>query len=85
MQFLWWVFIGLIVGWQTGKLMKEYGHGLLIDFFMGAAGAVAGGFIMRSTAPPILGGLVLPTLAALAGAAGFTAVAAMASGRKRYA
>ena len=85
MQFLWWIFVGLIAGWQTGKFMHDFGHGLLMDLFMGAAGGAAGGFIMRSAAPHILRGLVLPTLGALAGAAVFTFVAAMASGRKRYA
>ena len=43
---IWWVIVGLIAGWLTGKLMSGGGYGPLMDIIIGILGAMAGGFIM---------------------------------------
>lgn len=45
---LWWIIIGLIAGFITGKIMKGSGYGVLGDIIVGIVGAVVGGFIMRA-------------------------------------
>jgi len=45
---LWWIIVGLIAGWITGKIMKGTGYGALMDIVVGIVGAIIGGFIMRS-------------------------------------
>ena len=46
MYILWWIIVGLIAGWLTGKLMKGSGYGALMDIVVGIVGAVIGGFVM---------------------------------------
>jgi uncharacterized membrane protein YeaQ/YmgE (transglycosylase-associated protein family) len=43
-----WITVGLVVGWLSGRALKGYGYGPLMDLGMGACGAVAGGFLMQS-------------------------------------
>lgn len=84
MQFLLWIVVGLFAGWATGKNMRGYGYGPLIDVAMGVAGGVAGGFIMHTT---VFAGHALifsTTLAAILGAILLTAFIGVASGKKRY-
>jgi uncharacterized membrane protein YeaQ/YmgE (transglycosylase-associated protein family) len=82
MQFLLWIIVGLFAGWMTGKNMRGYGYGPLIDITMGIAGGVAGGFIMRSAGFP---GIFGTTLVAILGAILLTASVGVASGKERYA
>ena len=42
---IWWIIIGLIAGWLTGKLMKGSGFGFIMDMVVGLVGALVGGFI----------------------------------------
>jgi len=48
MAILWWIIVGLIAGYVTGKLMKGSGYGALMDIVVGIVGAIIGGFIMRA-------------------------------------
>src|SRR5437879_13538336 len=48
MYLLAWVFVGAVVGWGAGRALQGDGYGVIMDLLMGAAGAVAGGFLMRS-------------------------------------
>ena len=48
MYILWWIIVGLIAGWLTGKLMKGSGYGAMMDIVVGIIGAVIGGWIMRA-------------------------------------
>ena len=48
MHILWWIIVGLIAGWATGKIMKGSGYVALADILLGIAGALVGGFIMRA-------------------------------------
>ena len=40
-----WIFIGIVAGWLTGKLMKGSGFGFFMDMVVGLIGAVIGGFL----------------------------------------
>ncbi len=85
MRFLLWNIVGLFAGWITGKNMRGYGYGPLIDMAMGVAGGVAGGFIMRSAVFPAHTLTISTTLAAILGAILLTTFIGVASGKKRYA
>jgi uncharacterized membrane protein YeaQ/YmgE (transglycosylase-associated protein family) len=39
---LWWIIVGVIAGFITGKIMKGSGYGVLV----GIIGGIVGGFIM---------------------------------------
>ena len=42
---LYWIMIGIIAGWLTGKLMRGAGYGILMDLVLGLVGAVIGGWL----------------------------------------
>lgn len=44
---LWWIVVGLIAGWATGKIMGSR-RGYLTDILVGILGALIGGWIMRA-------------------------------------
>ena len=46
MTWLWWIIVGLIAGWATGRIMKGSGYGPIMDIVLGIVGAVIGGWIM---------------------------------------
>jgi uncharacterized membrane protein YeaQ/YmgE (transglycosylase-associated protein family) len=85
MQFLLWIIVGLAGGWMTGKNMRGYGYGPLIDITMGIAGGVTGGFIVASAGFPDHGGIFGATLGAILGAILLTLFMGVATGKKRYA
>jgi len=74
MHILWWIIVGLIAGWLTGKIMKGTGYGVIGDIILGILGAVIGGFIMRQLGFAGQGGLIYTILVALGGAVVLTAV-----------
>lgn len=65
---LWWVIVGLIAGWATGKIMHGPGHGAIMDIVIGIAGAVVGGWIMRAIGFAGHGGIIYTILVAIGGA-----------------
>ena len=68
MFILWWIIVGLVAGFLTGKLMKGSGFGPIMDIVVGIVGAVVGGFIMRSLGFADQGGLLYTILVAVVGA-----------------
>ncbi len=67
MTWLWWIIVGLIAGWATGRIMKGSGYGPIMDIVLGIVGAVIGGWIM--TALGIGGGgLIWTIIVAIIGA-----------------
>lgn len=66
--FLWWIIVGLIAGWLTGKLMKGGGYGVLMDIIVGIAGALIGGFLMSRLGFAGSGGLIYTVVVAVIGA-----------------
>lgn len=45
MSILWWIVIGVVAGWITGKIMRGEGYGFWADMLLGIAGALLGGFV----------------------------------------
>jgi len=67
MYLLWWIIVGLIAGWATGKIMKGGGYGVGMDIEIGMVGAIIGGFIMRLAGFSSEGGLIYTILVAILG------------------
>ncbi len=66
--FIWWIIVGLIAGWLTGKIMSGGGYGPLMDIIIGILGALAGGFIMSRLGFAGSGGLIYTIIVAVIGA-----------------
>lgn len=65
MYLLWWIIVGLVAGWATGKIMKGAGYGVLMDIVIGIVGALIGGFVMRLAGFSAAGGLIYTILVAI--------------------
>lgn len=83
MHFLWWVIVGLIAGWATGKIMRGSGYGPLMDIVMGVAGAIVGGWIMRALGFTGEGGTIYTVLVAIGGAIVLTLIYRLITGSGR--
>jgi uncharacterized membrane protein YeaQ/YmgE (transglycosylase-associated protein family) len=68
MYIVWWIIVGLIAGWATGKIMKGSGYGVLMDIGLGIVGALVGGMIMSVLGFSSSGGLIPTILVAILGA-----------------
>ncbi len=83
MFILWWIIVGLIAGFVTGKLMKGSGFGTLMDIVVGIVGAIIGGFIMRSLGFAGHGGLIYTILVAIGGAVLLTLLIRLATDSRK--
>ena len=45
MYFLWYIIIGIVAGFISGKLMRGGGFGLLVNLLVGVVGGVLGGWV----------------------------------------
>ena len=81
-SFLWWIVVGLIAGWATGKIMGGSGRGFLMDIVIGIAGALLGGWIMRSVGFAGSGGLIYTILVAIGGAVVLTFLYRLITGNR---
>jgi uncharacterized membrane protein YeaQ/YmgE (transglycosylase-associated protein family) len=79
MPLLWWILVGLVTGWSTGKAMKGNGYGPLVGVAMGICGAVAGGLLIESTG---YRRTIAGTLVAMIGAVLVTLLAGFVNGRR---
>ena len=68
MHILWWIVVGLIAGWATGKIMKGSGFGFWVDMLLGIAGALVGGFIAGHLGFSASGGIIYTLVIAILGA-----------------
>lgn len=68
MHFIWWILVGLIAGWLTGKVMKGGGYGFFVDIVLGIIGAIVGGYVARFLGISPAGGLIYTILIATGGA-----------------
>jgi uncharacterized membrane protein YeaQ/YmgE (transglycosylase-associated protein family) len=82
MFILWWIIVGLIAGFITGKIMKGSGYGVVGDIIVGIIGAVIGGFIMRSLGHSDSGGLIYTIVVAVIGAVILTLILRLISGKR---
>ncbi len=67
-RILWWIVVGLVAGWATGKIMRGGGYGTAMDIVIGIAGALVGGWIMHLMGFSREGGLIYTILVAIGGA-----------------
>jgi uncharacterized membrane protein YeaQ/YmgE (transglycosylase-associated protein family) len=82
MNFLWWLIVGLIAGWLTGKIMRGSGYGVLMDIIVGIVGAFIGGYIMRALGFAGSGGTIYTIFVAVIGAVALTFVLRLISGNR---
>jgi uncharacterized membrane protein YeaQ/YmgE (transglycosylase-associated protein family) len=68
MGVIWWLIVGLIAGWLTGKIMGSPGKGALMDIIIGLIGALVGGFLMQLLGFRGEGGMIYTILVAVLGA-----------------
>ncbi len=71
---LYWIIVGLIAGWATGKIMKGSGYGVLMDILLGIIGGIVGGWIMSLLGFSTSGGLLPSILVAILGAVVLVAI-----------
>ena len=79
---IWWIIVGLIAGWITGKIMKGGGYGALMDIILGIVGAIIGGYLMRLVGFSGSGGMIYTIIVAVIGAVILTWVVRMVMGNK---
>jgi uncharacterized membrane protein YeaQ/YmgE (transglycosylase-associated protein family) len=64
---IWWVVVGLIAGWASGKIMKGGGYGVIADILLGIVGGFVGGWVVGQLGIGG-GGLIWSILVAILGA-----------------
>lgn len=64
---IWWIIVGLIAGWATGKIMKGSGYGPIMDIVLGIVGGIIGGWIVNALGLGG-GGLIWSIIVAIIGA-----------------
>ena len=79
---VWWIIVGLIAGWATGKLMRGAGYGAVMDIIIGIIGAVVGGWIMQALGFSGQGGMIYTILVAIGGAVLLTWIVRMITGSR---
>lgn len=82
MFIIWWIIVGLIAGWATGKIMRGSGYGALTDILLGIAGALVGGWIMRAVGFAGRGGIIYTVLVAIGGAIVLTWIFRLLTGHR---
>ncbi len=82
MHILWWIIVGLIAGWATGKIMRGEGYGTLVDIIVGIVGAVIGGWIMSALGFSSSGGTIYTILVAILGAVILTWIIRLITGNR---
>ena len=81
MRFFYFILVGLIAGWLTGKLTRGKGFGLFANLFLGLVGAVIGGWIFQRL-DIHFGGFIGSLAAATVGAVVLVSLAQMFAGGK---
>jgi uncharacterized membrane protein YeaQ/YmgE (transglycosylase-associated protein family) len=82
MHLLWWILVGLVAGWATGKIMRGSGYGVFLDIVIGIVGAIIGGGIMRGLGFAAQGGTIYTILVAIGGAVLLTTLIRLVTARR---
>lgn len=82
MYIVWWIVVGLIAGFLTGKIMKGTGYGPVLDIVIGVVGALIGGYIMQALGYAGQGGLLYTILVAILGACLLVYLVRLITGRR---
>ena len=77
---IWWIIVGLIAGWATGKIMRGRGFGTIWDIIVGIIGALIGGAIMQAVGFAGQGGMLYTILVAIGGAVLLTWIVRLIAG-----
>jgi uncharacterized membrane protein YeaQ/YmgE (transglycosylase-associated protein family) len=82
---LFWIILGLIAGWLTGKIMKGSGFGFLMDMVVGVVGALIGGFLSSHLGLGGVGqhGLIVSIIIAVVGAIILTWIVRLVTGGRK--
>ncbi len=62
------IFVGIIAGWLTGKIMKGSGYGIIGDLVLGLIGGIIGGWLLGALGFGASGGLIASILVSILGA-----------------
>ena len=81
MYIIWWIIVGLIAGWATGKIMRGRGYGVVMDIVIGIIGAVIGGWIMTMIGIAVVG-VIGTILVAILGAIILTVIVRALAGSR---
>jgi uncharacterized membrane protein YeaQ/YmgE (transglycosylase-associated protein family) len=68
MHWLWFLVVGVLAGWLSGKLTRGRGFGQIGDLVVGPLGALVGGFLARLhgvVSVGVIGSLVSATAGAI--------------------
>lgn len=79
---IWWIIVGLIAGWLTGKLMKGSGYGALMDIIVGIIGALIGGFLANHLGFGGPHGITMSIIIAIIGAVVLTLIIRLITGSR---
>jgi len=82
MTILWWIIVGLVAGWATGKIMGGAGYGFIMDIVVGIIGALIGGFVMSRLGLAASGGMIYTIIVAIFGAIILTLIVRLITGKK---
>ena len=63
MNFIWFILIGIFIGFVAGKIMRGRGFGMLGDLLLGIIGGVLGGWIFNATS--LIGSLISSLVGAI--------------------
>jgi uncharacterized membrane protein YeaQ/YmgE (transglycosylase-associated protein family) len=81
-EMIWWILVGLIAGFLTGKIMKGSGFGVIGDIVIGILGALVGGWVAGKLGFAPAGGLLYSILIATLGAILLTFLFRLVTGRE---
>jgi uncharacterized membrane protein YeaQ/YmgE (transglycosylase-associated protein family) len=82
MGLLWWIIVGMVAGWATGKIMRGSGYGFLADTALGIIGAVVGGYVAGFLGISPIGSMLYTILIAIVGAVIVVFLFRMIAGRR---
>lgn len=68
-RIVYWLIVGLIAGWLTGKIMGGGSKGILRDIALGVVGGIAGGGLMHLVGFSSEGTFIYNVVVAVIGAA----------------
>jgi uncharacterized membrane protein YeaQ/YmgE (transglycosylase-associated protein family) len=84
-QYIYWLAIGIVVGWITGKRIRGHGRRIWISIFMGILGAFMAGLAMRGMGYTSPESEIYSSVAVVLGAAFMTVFVGILTGRGRFA
>ena len=80
--FIWWIIVGLIAGFLTGKIMRGKGFGFFVDIAVGIVGACIGGWLMSLLGAAGGGGMIYTIIVATVGAIILTWLLRLITGKR---